>query len=171
MKTTQKGITSIVIVSVVVLMLFIILFPKVINTKNESEIIDFTTKSNIAEIETETLYSYSGVTINIEANQSLPLRVSGSIDDNKKWRILEGEAGTIKMFGIVAGKAKQIDIKPITLERFDYDMQPPLKFNLEIGDREWISNLDSKKIYIVLSENSAKEDDVVDKIRINYELK
>ena len=96
----------------------------------------------------------------------LPINIKGSVTDNKKWRIFEGNAGVVEVYGTVNGVEKKIAESPISLSDFDYDKKPPFYFDIYVGDRQYISEIEKEEGYMIIKESGVKDADVIDNIII-----
>ncbi len=89
----------------------------------------------------------------------LPITVTGYLSENGKWRIFEGEAGVVEIYGFVNGVEKKIASSPISVNTEGH-------FDLIVGDREWMSSLDSQNGYVLIKEAGAKDTDSTDSVKV-----
>lgn len=95
-----------------------------------------------------------------------PVNVKGYVNDVKKWTVFESNAGSAELYGIYNGVETKIGSAPIPLLDFDYDKEPPFYFDILVGDRQWISELDNEYGYVLIKEDGVKDGVITDEIRI-----
>jgi len=59
---------------------------------------------------------------------------------------------------------------PLTLKDFDYNKEPPFYFDVSVGDREWMSNLETEEGYLIVKEAGVKDGEVLDEIKVPIEF-
>ncbi len=92
----------------------------------------------------------------------LPITISGHLSENGKWRIFEGEAGVVEIYGLhngIEGLEFKIATTPIVIN--DEGV-----FNLIVGDRQWMSNLYNENGFILIQEPGAMDPGDIDSIKI-----
>jgi hypothetical protein len=101
---------------------------------------------------------------------SLPVRVTGYVPDFSGWGVFEGSAGIVELHVMYQGKDKVIASEPLSLSDFSYDSKGPFHFDLTLGDREWVSNIDSEDARLVFKEAGAKDGDGIDQFEIKIKI-
>lgn len=166
---TQKGFSKIsIILLIIILIIAVAYFYK--NTLNKEEMAETVSVPAVSE-NLSIPKEDKGIVITLNGGYSdpvmykLPINITGHVSDLKKWQVFEGSAGVAKLYAKVNGVEKQIAIVPLTLKDFEYG-KVPVYFDINIGDREYMSNLSDNKGYIIFEEENAKGDEVFDTIKL-----
>ena len=81
----------------------------------------------------------------------LPINVTGYVSDVEKWGIFEGKAGSVSVYD---SNNRLLGSSPLNLRSFSDNKW---YFNVVVGDREWMSNLDTGNGYVVVRGNSTND--------------
>jgi hypothetical protein len=96
-----------------------------------------------------------------------PIKIEGAITDISKWGVNEGEAGNVVLYAFVNGIEKEIAREIISLPGFDYNTNnAKYYFDLQIGDRQWISEIDNLEGYLLFIERNDKDGETTNTIKI-----